>query len=418
MEHHVGVMANLTTLLRVQMDSVFASLDTLRRKSDLPAEPDDWKWVLRSSAATRPILQWRGGDAAPFDNTFDADSRPIQRPRGLLQLTSGTLRPGSPSNLSNSPASAMSYDQKLGAFGRILLAGQMSYERGASGAFASVWLPSGAFERGPNTTFVMRQAKVGPNGLAFQGMRVDHSEQLTLSDRLSLRAGAEYLRAGIISSVSALRPHAQLDANLAPGWIASLLVAASPSDAGSKKTGELQSAIAKLDSLPTVLFRDGGPVLEGGWHQELSVKHKLTGRTSFEAAAFHDTARHKAIFGSGPAADPDFFQDAFSSAFLYDGGRTSSWGTRLAYRQKISATLDFAAVYSWAGALSPVGELNTMSGDLRDSLATRNQVSSPRHPFRSSLLFSIKSFSFLDLPILTQMFSPQACWQYFFSHFP
>ena len=372
MEHHIGVAANLTTLLRVQMDSIFASLDTLRRKSDLPAEPDDWKWVLRSSAATRTILQWRDGDADPADNTLSADFPPIQSPRGLLQLTNGALRPDPLSSLSNSPATAMSYDQKLGGFGRILLAGQTSYVRGASGAFASIWLPSGASERGPETTFVMRQAKVGPNGLAFQGMRVDHSEQLALSDRLSLRAGAEYQRVEIISSVSALHPHAQLDADLAPGWTASLLVAANPLDAGVGKTGALQSAIAELDSLPTVLFHDGRPVLEGGWHQELSVKRKLTGRASFEAAAFHDAARHEAIFGSGLAASPDFFQDAFTSAFLYDGGRTSSWGTRLAYRQKISDSLDFAAVYSYAGALCPVGELNTTSGDLRDSLATRN----------------------------------------------
>ena len=375
MEHHIGVAANITTLLRVQVDSVFASLDTLRRKSDLPAEPDDWKWVLRSSAATRPLLQWREADGDLADNTLAADSPTIQRPRGLLELTSGALQPGSFSNLSSSPATAMSYDQKLGAFGRILLAGQTSFERGVSGAFASVWLPSGAFERGPETTFVMRQAKVGPNGLAFQSMRVDHSEQLALSDRLSLRVGAEYLRAGIISSVSALHPHARLDTNLAPGWTASLLVAASPLNGGVGETGALQSAIAELGSLPTVLFRDGRPVFEDGWHQELSVKHKLTGRASFEAAAFHDAAQHEAIFGSGPAAGPDFFQDAFSSAFLYDGGRTSSWGTRLAYRQKISDNLDFAAVYSWAGDLSPVGELNTTSGDLRNNLATRNHHS-------------------------------------------
>ncbi len=61
-ESHIAVMADLTTLLRVQMDSVFASLDTLRRKSDAPAEPDNWKWVLRSSTATRTVLQWRDAD--------------------------------------------------------------------------------------------------------------------------------------------------------------------------------------------------------------------------------------------------------------------------------------------------------------------------------------------------------------------
>src|ERR1700688_619191 len=47
MERHIAVVADLTTLLRVQVDSVFSSLDTLRRKSDPTAETDDWKWVLR-----------------------------------------------------------------------------------------------------------------------------------------------------------------------------------------------------------------------------------------------------------------------------------------------------------------------------------------------------------------------------------
>jgi hypothetical protein len=375
MERHIGVMANLTTLLRVQVDSVFASLDTLRRPSDAPVEPDDWKWVLRSSAATRPILQWREADPHVADSALSSDSPRTQRARGLVQLTSGALRPGSPSNLSKSPATAISYDQRLGAVGRLLLAGQVSYEHGTSGAFASVWLPSGSLDRGPETTFVMRQAKVGLNDLAFREMRIDHSEQLALGDHLALRAGAEFLHVGIMSPVSALLPHAQLDANITPGWTASLLVAASPSDAQLGQTEALQSAMAELDSLPIVLFRDGRPVLENHWHEEISVKHKLAGHASLETAAFHDATRHQAIFGSGPTTIPDFFQDSFSTGFLYDGGRTSSWGARAAYRQKLSSNLELAALYSWAGALSPRGDLNTTAADLRDSFATRNHHS-------------------------------------------
>jgi hypothetical protein len=82
-QHHIAVMADLTTLMRVQVDSVFASLDTLRRKTDLPAEPDDWKWVLRSSAATRTILQWRDGDLDPADRAVAADVPQTWHPRGL-----------------------------------------------------------------------------------------------------------------------------------------------------------------------------------------------------------------------------------------------------------------------------------------------------------------------------------------------
>ena len=77
----------------------------------------------------------------------------------------------------------------------------------------------GTAGNGPETIFVWRQSKFGAEGMEFQGMRIDHTEQIALGDRFLLRAGAEYLRAGIVSSVSSLRPHAQLSATLAlAGW--------------------------------------------------------------------------------------------------------------------------------------------------------------------------------------------------------
>src|SRR5260370_8011378 len=103
MERHVGVIANLTTLLRVQVDSIFSSLDTLRRQSDVPAEPDNWKWVLRSSAATRTILQWRDGNVDLASGTVVAVSPPPQRPRGLGQVTNGAFQPPTSTNPPASP---------------------------------------------------------------------------------------------------------------------------------------------------------------------------------------------------------------------------------------------------------------------------------------------------------------------------
>ena len=375
MERHVAVMSNLTTLLRVQVDTVFSSLDTLRRKSNAPAEEDDWKWVLRSSTATRTILQWDDSGRQIASSTLGADLPNAKRPRALVQVTNGALRPGSASNLPNAPATAVSYDQQLGSLGRLLVAGQMSYDRGTSGSFAGVWFPSGNAGNGPETIFVWRQSKFGAEGMEFQGMRFDHTEQLALGDRILLRAGAEYLHAGIISSVSSLRPHAQLRVSLAPDWLATLIVASNPPSEQWGRTGALESAIDELDSLPPVLFHNGSPVLEGGWHQELSVKRKMSGQSTLEVAAFHDSTRDQAIFGTGTAASPEFVQDAFSTAFLYDGGNSSFWGTRAAYRQKFSDDLEVAAIYAWAGALSPGRELNMTSSDLRDSFVTSNHHS-------------------------------------------
>jgi Carboxypeptidase regulatory-like domain len=375
MERHIAVMSNLTTLLRVQVDSVFSSLDSLRHKSDAPAEADDWKWVLRSSTATRTILQWVDSGNEVSASTVDADRPRPHHPRALVQVTNGALRPGSAANLLDAPSTAVSYDQQLGSLGRVLLAGQVSYQRGTSGSFASVWLPSGNSADGPETVFVLHQSRLGADGVEYQTMRLDQTERLALGDRLSLQAGAEYVRAGVVTSVSALRPHAQLNASLGPGWMASMIVAANPPSSHWGQTGALESTMEELDSLPPVLFRDGRPVLEGGWHEEFSAKRRMTRRSSLEVAAFHDSARNQAVFGAGSPANPDFVQDAFSNSFLYDGGNTNSWGTRVAYRQKLSDHLEIAAIYAWAGALSPTGELDAASSNLRDSFVTRNHHS-------------------------------------------
>jgi hypothetical protein len=115
--------------------------------------------------------------------------------------------------------------------------------------------------------------------------------------------------------------------------------------------------------------------LEGGWHQELAIKRKIGKQTQLEVAAFHDSARNQAVYGTGSAANPEFVQDSFSPAFLYDGGNSKSWGTRAAYRQKLTSDLEIAAIYAWAGAISPDGVLNASSGDLRDSFTTSNHQS-------------------------------------------
>src|SRR5258708_38484242 len=58
LQQHVRINPNLTTMVRIEMESMFASLEQLRRQpNSAKADVDDWKWVLRSAAGTRPVLQ-------------------------------------------------------------------------------------------------------------------------------------------------------------------------------------------------------------------------------------------------------------------------------------------------------------------------------------------------------------------------
>jgi len=95
LEKHVRISPNITTVVRVELESMFASLDQLRRQPvNVAAEGEDWKWVLRSATATRPVLEWMGdAQVVTLDPSMDR-GRPRQ-PRARLEFTDGARHPGS-----------------------------------------------------------------------------------------------------------------------------------------------------------------------------------------------------------------------------------------------------------------------------------------------------------------------------------
>jgi hypothetical protein len=359
-QQHVRISAHLTTIVRLELESMFASLDQLRRQpSTASIESDDWKWVLRSASVTRPVLQWTEDGSAAAANSLDPD---FVHPRARLDFTDGTRRPGSPSSAPSAPATAFAYDQKLGdGPSRLLLAGQVNYENMvAGGGIATVWLPSGSLSVGPHSALVLRESKLGPGGPTFRGVRLEQGGALPLGDRAILRYGAEYVLVGMIKSASFLRPRLELDTRVTDAWRAALIFAeepgaATPLESDERQVGsELAAALNELDSFPTMLWRGDRPVLESGWHEEIAAERKLGSSGKLHMAAFHDDNRHVAVFGRGndlPAAD--YLQDYFSNGFAYDGGASGNWGMRLAIREKLSDSLEVTAVYAYTGALSP-----------------------------------------------------------------
>jgi hypothetical protein len=375
MEQHVDVNTAHATLLEIVLGSVFSSFEKLRRQPDQPADSDDWTWVLRTSAATRPVLRWQD-DAVALDSLAledSTDSSQADQIHGRMELTSGADHPGSIGDLADSPGTEFVYDVGLGGRSRFVLAGQFSHEDGsAAGGFAGEWLPSGLVGVGPVTTILVRESQLGPGGPTFRGMRLSHDDDLALGRMVSIRYGADFVVAGFNGTTSELRPRAEVALQLARAWRASAIVATHPWQDASGSTGALQSALDTLDAFPTLLIRDGRPVLENGLHEELSIDHALSPRADLIASVFHDLSTHTAVIGRGGRGSPDFLQDYFSEAFAYDGGSSSSGGARLVYREKVSKSLTTTVVYAYAGALAPNGISST---ELRDELATRYRQS-------------------------------------------
>jgi Carboxypeptidase regulatory-like domain len=386
LEKHIQVSPNLTTTIRIQLESMFASIEQLRRPpTATAAEADDWKWVLRSASGLRPVLQWNDPDPPGNITSSIIVEQNVRRQLGIVALTDGARRPGSISNVAAAPSTAFAYDQKIAGSNHIVFAGQITPdEESPAGGIATVWLPTGSAETGPSSTMVLREAKLGTNGLTFRGVRVDQNETLAIGDRFLVRAGGEYVLVGLGAQASGLRARVKLETRVTSKWYADAIYAAlpngtAPNDAlnaeleGMDAPGVLSDALNQLDTFPALLLRGGRPVLESGRHEELAAERKLGTRGVFQIAAFHDDYSHVALFGRGNSLPPEeYFQDFFSKGFAYDGGSSNDWGGRVALREKLNDELELTAIYAFSGALVPVAE---MEGGLRDGLRTAQRQS-------------------------------------------
>lgn len=355
----VHVTTRGTTMLQIQLGSIFSGLTNVLRQPNQRPVNDDWAWVLRASGSTRPVLRLDDGDLILVDGEA-GESIPTtesHQPRSRIDVISGA-RPGSLDSFSDTPGTAFAYDQGIGETGRLLFAGQFSYEsQTPSGGFATLWLPDGETKSGPSSSMMLRQSRLGPTGPLFRAMRLDQEGTLAVSDDVTLRYGAEYLLAGLGNqTTTGVRPRAEIAFQISPSWEASVLLASRPvPEASPEATGPLDSALDSLDEFPTLMFRAGRPVLENGWHEEFAVEHLLANHARIEFAGFHDDSDDTAVFGKGRSTNNfDFLQTFLASDFAYDAGAMSSWGARAAYQKQFSDDLSATVVYAWGGALSPI----------------------------------------------------------------
>lgn len=383
----VQVLNHQTTSMQIAMGSIFSGLASLRQPADKKPENGEWGWVLRSAAAARPVLRWGNSKNNDEENsgTLEETALADRQSHSRIDVTSGA-RPGSATSFSDSPATAIAYQESVGTLGQLLLAGQFSYEsQTANGGFAAIWLPRGDRKNGPATSIVVRQSRLGLEGPNVRAMRFDQEGVVALSDDVSLRYGAEYLLTGLGSATTTgLRPRAEVAIRIAPDWEASILLASRPwPEASPEATAPLETAMDSLDALPTVLFRDGRPVLERGWHEEIAVEHEMHKRGRIMLAGFHDDADDMAVFGQGGDVNgnPNFLQDFFSNGFAYDSGSSESYGARAVYQEKLSNDTTASVVYALSGALAPLA-LMAPNAELRDDLATA---------YRHSLAGSVSS---------------------------
>ena len=370
LNRNVVVSANATTVLKLELGSVVSAVAKMRTAPKSGTEPDDWDWVLRSSTNTRPVLRWRDEDDTPGQPGADAPGA-RKAPRGRVELTSGDTEPGIASSLTQS---AFAYDQPIGIYGKLLLAGQFSYDAPGTAAVATTWVPFGESANSPRTTFAMRQYRLTDSSATLRTLRTEQAGSVRVSDRVTVRYAAEYVWLSLRNSTSALDPRADVTVQLAQGWTATMSAGTVPAREPSA-VASLESAVGQLGIFPSVMFTsDGNAIIGRDWHEEARLEHKVGKNGEVAVAAFHDQSSHTPVFATSTTGGIQAI-DVLPIAHAVDGGGISSYGARFAYRRKLSENLDATVVYAWAGALTADSDTGSDGAELRSLLQERSRHS-------------------------------------------
>jgi hypothetical protein len=358
-ESRVLVTAGQITLLRIQLGSLFSSVERLRQGPPDSRNPNEWKWVLRSASMTRPVLRFSHGHIV-----LGGEGKHARHPfHGRAELTTGTLAPWSPANPQAVGVSSFFYDQGLGSGSQLLIRGRVGYDHVAASAVAATWLHSsdaGAATT-DSTTIVFNESQFGAEGPSFRGVEINSLRKTKWGDRIEIEYGGQMVLASMSGSVSSARPVAQLQYTIDPAWTASFLVASSPL---TQATADSSGA---LDGFATPVENNGRLALDRPWHEEISLNHRMKGRGSISAAFFRDSDANTALFGRGPLLDANTIADPYSDAFVYDGGALNQWGARLGYQKKLSSDWQAALAYSWSRTLAPA-DSDLSAATLRDMI--------------------------------------------------
>ena len=373
----VKVEAGQTSTLKFVLSDAFAPLRFQIPEGGATPLGDDWKWVLRTSAATRPILRYRQEGAGSAPNAGRPPLPPSQRLLGVV--------PGSNSEnpLAGDPGtgSVVAYLRSTSLDSDVLAVGSVAANASLTSSLGTEYrkgLVKGDLE--VMSLVVHRWGYAGgaatPNdgrqlpGSDAQGLTASFGEAVNLSPHLALTAGVDVDYLNALRDVMIAQPRMRLVYHLSPSTEVAVQVGRKPSDG----SGTLLERVGKLDSFPLLTLRAHRPEFEQGDHSEVSLNRRLSKSARIEFAAYHDGIKNAAVWGSGHPATlgwlaGNYMLNPAGDGILVNVGDYRSSGYRATYTQHLGKRVEALVTYVEGDSLYARGVVSRApAGDLQGVL--------------------------------------------------
>lgn len=366
----VSVQPGKLASLQINLWTLAESLEAgLPENASLARE--EWKWILRSAAPTRPILRFLEKTGSGKNSSATLQDPRERALRGTVQVSAGAGSRGFGNDPGLHTTFAMEYD--LTGANVVGMAGSAGWERGTpASSFRTAWNHRSA--NGSNSSFsaTVRQLSLPgeyrpgsvqtgkSSGERIQSMTIGYENETPLTNNLRFHYGMLFDTINLGGRMSRWSPFGHL--TYAPAEQTRLqfgYTAAAPRVLPSGLDPD-RDVMEQLLAIPQISSNGASDaVLERGRHFEASLEQELGSRYVLQAAVFYDSLSDRALSmgvqgaGSVPAG---LLRDPFSNRYFLSGGDYSSPGARTALGARISENSLLVLGYSYAGGLRAVSE--------------------------------------------------------------
>lgn len=386
LKNDIQVQAGRMRLLEVNLSTLFSSIQLLPVTNGDARElmSDDWKWVLRSSSASRPVLRFVGGPSVARQpaELFSGTS-------GILKLSTGDS--GDVNTLSGDLGTAFALATSLYGVNHLKISGNVAYG-------ADTGLPSAGFQTSyrresdtssPEISVAMRQfyipnrvgTNIGSSPQVYPGMdsslpplrivALSSSDKKQLSESLEIFYGYEYDSISFIQHLHYLSPYARASWTGLGGKIDVSYTSGNPrpgldSD-GPTTDMELSRDVDSLSITPRVDLLNGQAQVQRGTDYEVAYSTKA-GSREYRVSGFRQQVTNTALrlANAGNQFSGDLLPDVYSDTAIFDAGTFTSMGYSASVTQRVGDRVRVTAIYGSADTLTPLN--NTLSADTAEDL--------------------------------------------------
>jgi hypothetical protein len=375
---NIAVLPSSENRLDISLTSVLSSIGV----TSTPSSPgtlmtDDWKWVLRTSQATRPVLRFLPELDPKGVSTTHSILAGFSHTTGVVKLSAGdgqSFVRGSEQDL----GTAFSIATSLAGSARVQFSGNVGYAGNSASPGAGLRTSySRATENGSNPQVVvtMRQVCLAPrsgsgivvgseNNPALRTMSLAFVDKAEVSDNLRLDYGFDSQSVSYFDRINYVSPfiRATFDAGSQGRVRVAFTSGGRPTELlarDSRQSGELEQDLTALALMPTLSLSNSHVTVERTQNLEIGYE-RVAGSRTYSLGAYAESVSNAAFMLSAPGdflSPGDLLPDLNSTSSIFNIGSYHRIGYNAAVKQMLG---DHAEVSVAAGR---TGVLTTQPGE-------------------------------------------------------